>query len=201
MSSVLYMINSGKALELIKKRIEDRKNTHQQVLDFSSELGATYVKTDRFNGILLAVVFDKDVNPDFKKPDRQGASYPKKGTEWDARFKAQVDHGNETSIIAEAFNIPLSIRYTCENGNGWTSVGNAFSECGFLYLGADGPYAMWVPDIKSKISAMEADGRVVDEAVKSFSMEFEGCTAIEDEEWDILVAQHKLAEKRAAPKP
>ncbi|MGC5808004.1 hypothetical protein [Ralstonia pseudosolanacearum] len=53
------------------------------------------------------------------------------------------------------------------------------------------------PDVPGAVARDEAKGYAVAEPAKSFKLEFEGCRRIEQEEWDILVAQHKLEEKTA----
>ncbi|WP_150622366.1 hypothetical protein [Pandoraea horticolens] len=52
-------------------------------------------------------------------------------------------------------------------------------------------------DIPEVVADIEARGYTVEEPTKSFALSFEGCRRLEDEAWEILVAQHKLAEKRA----
>ena len=198
--NAIFMIEGGKALELVKQHIAEKQRVARERGDLAGELGVEDIYVSNMDGVLLGVRFKGDaVHPDFKKPDRKGISFPKARTAWKERFDAQRGFPRPSIVIAEAFDIPLSIGYTGkEGGHGWRSIGNPFNECGFLYLGVDGPYAMWVPDVPGEVAEGETRGVIVEEPAKSFRLEFEGCKRIEKEEWDILVAELKLAQKRAA---
>lgn len=198
--NAIFMIKGGKALELVKQHISERQRVARERSDLARELGVEDVYISNMDGVLLGVRFKGAVHPDFKKPDRKGISHPKARTAWKERFDAQKGFPRPTTVIAEAFDIPLSLQYghTEGDGHGWRSIGNRFNECGFLYLSVDGPYAMWVPDVPQEVTEAEARGLTIAEPAKSFRLEFDGCKRIEKEEWDILVAQHNLAKKRAA---
>lgn len=194
-----FMIESGRALEMIKEHIADRHRVMIETRSLAKEIGAPQLFEDRTNGVLLGVVFDGDIHPDFKKPSgRHTASYPKKGTAWAKRLSEQKGYQPLVRWISGEFDIPLGISYTHENGSGGSGIGNPFTECGFLYLGVDGPYAMWVPDVPAEVAEYEAKGYVVEEPARSFKLEFDGCRRIEKEEWEILVLQKKLADKKVA---
>lgn len=195
--SVIFMIESGRALELVKQHIAEKTRVREEVFALAKEIGVERICTSRVNGVLRGVEFNGEVYPQFTKP-KKGISYPKKGTEWAKRFAAQKGYKDPSTVISEAFEIPLGIHYgKAGAGTGWRMIGNPLNECGFLYLGPDGPYAMWVPNVHAEVAKDEANGYAVAEPAKSFNLEFEGCRRIEDEEWDILVAQHKLDEKKA----
>ncbi|MFM0432318.1 hypothetical protein PQQ75_25130 [Paraburkholderia aspalathi] len=197
--NAIFIIEGGKALELIKQHIAERQRVARERNNIAKELGVEDIYVSNMDGVLLGVRFKgDDVHPDFKKPDRKGISRPKARTAWKDRFDAQKGFPRPTTVIAEAFDIPLSLQYTGkEGGNGWRSIGNPFNECGFLYLSVDGPYAMWTPNVSREVAEAEARGQSIEEPAKSFKLEFEGCKRVEKEEWDILVAQHSLAKKRA----
>ncbi|MDQ7981915.1 hypothetical protein QYH69_32345 [Paraburkholderia sp. SARCC-3016] len=194
--NLIFMIEGGKALELVKHHIEERQRVIRERNALARELGAEDIYVSNMDGVLLGVRFKGDLHPDFKKPDRKGISFPKARTAWKDRFDAQKGYARPTSVIADAFDIPLSIEYAYKDGSGWQSIGNPFNECGFLYPSPNGPYAMWLPDVPTAVAEAEARGQTINEPAKSFKPKFEGCRRIEQEEWDIVVAQHKLAKKR-----
>jgi hypothetical protein len=197
--NILFMIEGGKALDLVKQHIEDKLRVARERNAIARELGIEDIYVSNMDGTLLGVLFKGDVHPDFKKPDRKGRSSPKKGTEWAKRFEDQKGFTRPTNVISEAFDVPLSIGYSSADGE-WTGhrcIGNPFHECGFLHFGKEGPFAMWVPDVPGEVAESEKAGQIVEEPAKSFKLEFDGCRRIEPEEWEILVAQHKLAEKKA----
>jgi hypothetical protein len=199
--NAIFMIDGGKALELVKQHIADKQRVARERGDLARELGVEDIYVSNMDGVLLGVRFKNgDIHPDFKKPDRKGISRPKARTTWKERFDAQKGFPRPTAVVSEAFDIPLSIKYSDKegDGHGWRCIGNPFNECGFLYLSVDGPYAMWLPDVPGEVAEAEARGLTIEEPAKSFKLEFEGCRRIEQEEWDILVAQLKLARKRAA---
>lgn len=194
--NVIFMIEGGKALELIKTRIAERRRVTAQNKAIADELGIEEARTDRLTGVLSSVVFKGAIPTGWTKPDSRRCSRPKKGTEWHQRFREQRGYEDQSTVIAEAFGIPLSIEFKSESSHGWRHIGNPLSECGLLYLAPEGPYAMWVPDVPAEVAAIEAEGHAVEEPAKSFKLEFDGCRRIEHEEWEILVLQHKLAAKK-----
>jgi hypothetical protein len=194
---LMFMIEGGRALELVKHHIAERYRVAKEVRALALDLGVDNVWTSHEDGTVRRVQFNDIPHPEFTKADKNG-SRPKKGTAWAARFAAQKGYENPSNVIAEAFDIPLGIKYGRENGKGWTLIGYPLRECGFLWLSDDGPYAMWIPDVPAEVAAKEKDGYTVDQTAKSFKPEFDGCRLIEPEEWEILVAQHNLATKRAA---
>ncbi|GGY03624.1 hypothetical protein [Paludibacterium paludis] len=198
MNSLYFLIEGGKALDLVKEHIAEKKAVRTAVREMAAELGIEQGVTCRLGGNLLGAIFHGTCHPDFTKPNRKGHSFPKKNTEWEKRFAAAPRHNPVTEVIADAMNIPCTLEYTSGTSHGWRHIGYPLSECGFLYLSENGPYAMWIPDVQAEVSAMEADGYAVAEPAKSFVPAFDGCRRIEKEEWEFLVAQHKLEQKRAA---
>lgn len=197
MNRLFFMIEGGKALELVKRHIADRLRTIEQARAIAADLGVDDIMTSRYDGKVAAVQFKDRPHPDFTKSGKSG-SRPKKGTEWAARFAEQEGYQNDSDLIASEFNIPTSISYS--NGQGVTGsrlIAVPFQECGFLFFGKDGPYAMWIPDVPGEVAADQARGYAVDDPARSFKPEFEGCRRIDVEEWDLLVAQRNLAKKRA----
>ena len=196
MEHVIFLIEVGRALELVKQHIQEARRVREAVKAMALELGVQRIRTDLQDGTLRRVIFDGARHPDFAKGDKNG-SWPKKGTEWAKRFDAQVGYPNQSKTIAEAFGVPVSVEYAKGQSIGYSMIGHPLRECGFLYLGEEGPYGMWVPNVPAEVAAYEAKGYTVAEPAKSFKMEFDGCRYIEREEWDIIVAQHNLAQKRA----
>lgn len=198
MANAIYMIEGGKALDLVKRRIEDVRRVQQQNHDLAKELGAARYRVRICEGTISTVEFKGDVHPQFTKPGKYG-SRPKKGTEWEKRFAEQKGHiESESTEISNAFNIPLCISYKGGESSGSRIIGAPLQECGFLYLSADGPYALWIPDVAAEVADTESRGYTVSEPAKSFDMILPGCRRIEKEEWQILVAQHELEKKRSA---
>lgn len=198
MSNLYFLIESGKALDLVKAQIAEKKAVRSAVRKLASELGIEEGVTSILHGNLIGVVFRGEKHPDFTKPNRKGHSYPKKHSEWAKRFADAPRHKADTEVISEGLCIPCSLEFTKGSAHGWQGIGSALQECGFLYLSEDGPYAMWIPDVQAEVSALEADGYAVAEPAKSFEPEFDGCRRIEREEWEIMVAQHRLEKKRVA---
>lgn len=192
--NIIFMIESGKGLVLVKEYLAERKRVSMDNDTLVKELGVKQYSVSRMNGRLLGVHFEGALHPDFKKPVN-GISSPKKGTEWYKRFAAQRGYESASVIIAREFNIPLSISYEGKDCKGGRCIGEPLAECGFLYLGYSGPYAMWIPDVEAEVKAERDRGCTVDEEAASFKPEFDGCRRIEVEEWNLLVAQYKFDQK------
>lgn len=195
-TNVLFRIRGGLARQLVKQHIADRLRTSEANVVMLKELGVTRYWPSVDDGTVLSVHFSGERHADFVKPNRRGASHPKPGTQWASRFAAQVGYESPSIIISRAFNIPLSLSTGKGDFKGWSALGVPLQECGFLYLGEDGPYAMWVPDVPGEVAAALAKGYDVNEPARSFKLEFEGCKRMEPEEWDILVAQDSLRRKQ-----
>lgn len=195
---IIFMIEGGKALGLIKRHIAEVQRVGAEVRALARELGVDSIFTSRETGVLRSVQFKGKVHPEFKKETKHG-SFPKKGSEWAKRLAAQEGYEPASGLIADELGVPLVISYSKTSDNyGSRVIGFPFRECGFLYLSEDGPYAMWMPDVPAEVAHSEAEGYTVAEPAKSFRLEFDGCRRIEREEWEILVAQDSLAKKRAA---
>ena len=195
--NVYLMIESGKPLELVKKYIMEVKRVKEQSLKIADELGITKAFTDRDTGIIQSVIFEKNIHPEFTKPHKKyGASHPKKKTEWAKRFKEQIGHRSQIKIIQEELGIPLYLAYHNKTENGSVCLGNPFNPCGFLYMGEEGPYAMYIPNVEAKVKRYIEDGYEVVEPAKSFKLNIDGCRQIEKEEWEIIVLQYDLAKKK-----
>jgi hypothetical protein len=198
----IYIIESGKPLEMIKHHIAERIRVKRSVIELLNELGCENreVWTDRQTGVLTAISAKRGQQPDgFTVPDSRGKCWPKKGTEWAKRFSSQHGFADSVKEIAEAFNVPLSISFTSQgHGEGWRHIGYPLSECGYLFTGEDGPYAMWIPDVAAIVSDMAREGDTVTTSnALMFSMVIDGCRRIDHEEWEIMVMQHKLEKKKA----
>lgn len=196
--SALYLVESGKALEMVRSHITEKAMCDERVAALGREAGGIRAMRDRTTGVMTALVFPKGAVPiGFTSPEsKHGSSRPIKGSDWAAKFKAQVGYPDVQGEITAAFGVPTQIDYTTPGGTGSRAIGAIFDACGFLYLSADGPYAMYTPDVQAEVLAERDKGNQVDQAARAYSGEIPGCRRIEQEEWDILVAQHFLAEKR-----
>lgn len=197
--SAFFLIESGKALELVKHHLAEVQRVRRAAAALAKELAVERYVFDRFTGVMIGYMpTEPKPHPDFKKPDRKGACYPKRGSDWARKLQAQKGYEPVSALISNAFGIPLSLAYAVEGGKGWSRIGHMLTECGFLYLSGDGPYAMWVPDVEAEIKARQDKGCTITDPSPGYRLEIPGARRIEREEWDILVAQHTLAEKRAA---
>ena len=201
--TVIFLVKTGKPLELVREHIQGVIRVQKEVTALADDLGCERVTTDRCTGVLAGVVFPGAKHADFSAPDRKRrVSRPKNGTEWAKRFAEQKGYADPAKTIATAFDVPTSISYTCDDGSyGSSMLGSMMQSCGFAYLSADGPYAIWIPDVAAAISDYESKGYKVNAETKAFKMEIPGCQRIESEEWGILVAQHSLAKKKARKVP
>lgn len=194
--NAVFLIEGGKPLEMVKEHIADLLRIRKVNSALADELGITQGYVCNHSGVLLGARFKGQPHPDFKKPKRNGVSFPKKGTEWARRLAEQKGHHELPSWIAEELGIPLTISFQVGDGDGWQHIGSLLYECGFLFLSAEGPYAMWTPDVPVEVAKIESEGKTVSEPAKSFRLEFEGCRRIEIEEWNIMVQQKRLEDKR-----
>lgn len=197
-NDLIFLIEGGKAMELFLSQADAVTRANNEVSALAEELGVRYVFRDHMTGRLNGVQFEGEHHPQFTKPKRNGESYPKKNTEWDAKFKAQTGHPFQSSLISKAFNVPLAISYETPSGSGSTCIGTPFNECGFMSIGSGDNLkaAMWIPDVALFAREKEDQGcTVTNKEVKLFKPEFDGCRQIGVEEWELIVAQFKVDEK------
>jgi hypothetical protein len=193
---LFFMIEGGKALELVKQHIVDRRRAEDDARALGRELGAESIRVGDSDGRILSVMFAGTPPTDFTRPDKHGCR-PKKGTHWAKRFAEQKGYESPSAVIHEALAIPFEIAYSDKNGTGFRRIGDPLQECGFLYLGQDGPYAMWIPDVHAEVAFDLSRGRAVAEPARSFKVQFDGCRKIDIEEWELLVAQHRFQKAQA----
>ncbi|ARL04221.1 hypothetical protein [Burkholderia pseudomallei] len=194
---LFFMIEGGQAQDLVKHHIAEVQRVKREAIAIGRELGAARINTSGVDGTLIAVQFDGTPHRDFIKTGKRGAlSYrPRGGTEWEKRFAAQRGYESASYLIQEKLNVPCQISYsTPSGGSGFRHVSVPFEECGFLYLGAEGPYAMWIPDIEAEVAADLAKGHSIEEPALTFKPVFDGCRKIALEEWELLVARHNFAQ-------
>jgi hypothetical protein len=195
-----FAVESGATLELAHKYVSERLETIKRNAALIEPLGVKKYIQSVTDGTVVGVEFEGKVHPDFKKPNKRGASFPKAKTEWDAKFSAQTGYDRLGFDLAEALGVPTGISYTSEGRHGCGAlVGYGFSAgVGFLYLSTDGPFALYIPDVAAIVSEYEAEGKTVGDECKHFKPEFEGARPILKEEWDLAVARHKLAKAEKA---
>ena len=200
--NLIFLIESGRALQLVQHHIAEVLRVNAANRAISEELGITAGTTDPFTGVLLGVVFPGVVPQGWTKPSRNRLSYPKKGSVWAQRMRDQKGYDNPSVAIEEAFAIPTNLEYTnAGGGSGCRAIGHMFKPCGFLYLSKDGPYALYIPDVQAAVREATLRGQDALEPAKSYVPAIEGCRQIDEEEWDLLVAQHNLAKKRSEQQP
>ncbi|WP_126223415.1 hypothetical protein [Burkholderia ambifaria] len=197
MEDAIFLIEGGKALELVRSHFAEWARVRKQSQDLARELGVEHVWTSREDGVVVAVDFKGAVPADFTGRGAHG-SRPKRGTEWAKRFAEQVGYRNPSALLMDGLGIPCCISYLAKNGHGTRRLGLPFAECGFMWVEESGPYAMWLPDIEAEVRAELAAGRTVEEPAASFRMEFDGCRRISEEEWARIAQAAVQAEEDAA---
>ena len=194
---VLYIIEDDPMLSAVKDYIEDRSAVFERSRQLAGQYGAERASRDRRDGRLIGVTFPHGQHhAEFTKPKgRHGLCFPKKGTHAAKVFDEQIGHVNAETLIATTFKVPLWLKYSRDDGShGGCCIGRMLAACGFLYFGANGPYALWIPDVPAHIKNKVDQGYKVEPF--SFDMTLPGCRRILPEEWDLMVAQHKLSVAR-----
>jgi hypothetical protein len=198
--SLIYLIESGKPLQLIQRHIEELKRVRTQNQVIAEELGVREASTDRFTGVLVGVVFPRGKTPEgWTKPDRKhGVSFPKKGSPMAARFAAQVGFESPATTISNELGVPCDASFETDGGGyGSTYLGDSpFRPCGWLYCSEFGPFALFTPAVVAEGREMTEAGKKVTGAAATYQGVIEGCRQIDEEEWDLITAQHALDMKR-----
>jgi hypothetical protein len=195
-----FLVEGGTTLELAHKHVAARTETLKRNAALIEPLGVQKYVQSSIDGTVVGVEFPGAVHPDFKKPNKRGASFPKAKTEWAAKLANQTGYDRRGFDLAKALGVPTSISYTYEGGHGSSAIeGYGFeSGVGFLYLSSTGPFALYIPNIAAKVARYEADGYAVGDECKNYKPQFDGARPILEEEWDLLVARKKLADAERA---
>lgn len=193
-----FLIEGGAALTMVKARIAELNRVHDEVAALAASYGITKGTKHRRTGVLLGCFFEAEAHPEFTKPNRKGVCRPKLNTASHKLFQAQVGYTDECDLVMSALNVPDVIDYKHSGDDHGLATCFPGEGSGILYMSEAGPYAMWMPDVPAEVAELTADGCEVQEPAKSFKLEFEGCSRIEEEDWEILVLQHELAETVSA---
>lgn len=193
--SLYFAIDGGTTLELARKHVAERAAVEDVNRALAKELGAEQYTVDFANGAICGVIFKGAPHADFKKADRRGVSSPKQKTEWAKRFADVRGYDRRGFSLAKALGVPTDISYNNETTRGGSCVSGGFSSgTGLLYCSSSGPFALYIPDVAAVVADYEARGYTVCDECKFFKPEFDGARQILKEEWELVVARHKLAE-------
>lgn len=194
MPSLYYLIEGEPALSLVKRHIESRFAVANVGREIALQFGAEYARFSRIDGRILSVQFPTGVkHPDFTKPDRvDGSCRPKKGTKAEAAFRAHQGHDTANDLIASFYGIPSHL--SVSKGTEKLKVAvctDVFFPCHFLYPTSEGPYALVAPDVRADVRTWVEKGYSV-EPIYYDQDNLPGCRRVLKEEWDLVLAQHKL---------
>lgn len=200
--NAIFLIEGGKALELIKTHIAEKVELAAKIKAIADEFGTTNVATSKHDGSLLGLrLGSRDVrHKDFTAPDEHGICRPRKKSATAKRFAEIGGYTKPADMIAKAFGIPTAISYKKDGEySGSRAIGSPFFPCGFLYLSHEGPFAMWTPDVELEVQLTLArePGVEVAEPARSFRLDIEGCRRLEPEEWQIIALTHTLMRKQS----
>lgn len=196
-----FAVEGGTTLDLARKYVAERAAVEANNRALAKELGAEQYVISLIDGVLSGVVFAEKQHPDFKRPDRKGLCFPKKGSGWATRLSETKGYDKRGYRLADALGVPTTIDYTYPEGSGSSTISRGWSSgVGFLYLSEDGPFALYIPDISEVVARYEAKGYTVCDECRNFNPVFHGARPILQEEWELVVAHHDLeeAKKRAA---
>ncbi|MBY3434849.1 hypothetical protein [Rhizobium laguerreae] len=195
-----FAVDGGATLELAHKYVADRSAVEKSNRELAKEFGAEQYVVSLMDGVLCGAVFADKPHPEFKKPNRRGVSFPKRGSACESRLASIEGYDHRGYGLAETLGVPTVIDYTTEDGWGSSVISRGVSSgVGFLYMSEDGPFALYIPDVAQVVAEYEGRGYAVSDVCKNFKPEFDGARPILKEEWELVVAQHEFAEaKRAA---
>lgn len=199
MNELYFLVEGGKIKSVFDRWFSEYMAAREAAFSLLKEIGATG-GTENFNGRLSGVKFPEGkVHPQFKRPIR-GISYPKANSEFAKRISDLPGYDYGCNRVAAELGIPGG--YTAEKagdkGTMGGGFGNPFIVCGFLFINHPvGPVAFWCADIPGKIAELERSGYVITSAAKTWTPEFDGARPILKEEWDLIVAQHRLTKRKS----
>ena len=195
-----YLITDGPLLSAVKTSIKMKRELLESAHAFKDERGAKSFFLSHVEPAVKGLLFDKGVKlpADWKKPDERNFSEPYKKSE-EMRLMNSLPKGqNDRDVIYEITGIPQEFEYKKGKPEsraydwGYARAGIPLNEHGFLYLSDDGPYCLWITDLKKVIQDEYLDrGYSVSENVLKWEMNVEGITEISQEKWESIAGAHK----------
>lgn len=193
MADLYFAVEGGRALEMAKQHVRARQDQHARNVALLEGLNTKEYVASILDGTVVGVRFDGVPHPDFKKANSKGWSAPKKNTEWAKRFEENPGYDARGYELAEALGGPTVLKYSSSTSRGMTHISKGFSSgVGFLWLGEDGPFALYIPDVQAMVAQYEEGGYTVCPECKHFAFQLDGARPILKEEWELTVAKHKL---------
>lgn len=197
MTDLYFAVEGGKTMDLAREYVAERSAVEKNNRALAKELGADQYVISLMDGVLSGVVFVDKHHPDFKRADRKGLCFPKKGSGWATRMAATKGYDKRGYKLADALGVPTTVNYTTEGGYGSSVISRGWSSgVGFLYLSENGPFALYIPDIAEVVARHEALGHTVCDECKNFHPIFDGARPILKEEWELVIAQYELEEAK-----
>lgn len=187
----------GPAMTLATEWLAERREVLARNSAICKELGITQYHSDRDNGVLSAAVFPKgDGLPgDWRKPNKHGLSWPKKGSPWIKRLKDQVGHRRASDVIRDGLSVPTILEMTKPDGmDRREGIGHWFHPCQFATNGPDAPYLLVIPNVAYYVAQAELKGWTVQAGAKTFQPVFQGCRAIQSWEWELLKQESEVSQ-------
>ena len=201
MNAYYLVENNPSLVTLFEGFLHSRQRTLNNNKALADELGVTHGMFHHTTNALTAVNFPRDkVHPQFKKPKRPNdPSYPKVGTEWEAKFKANVGTTNQVQVLTNALGVPLTLFYKKNEdgtGGGAKHIGYPLNECGWMF--ADGVLGFFIPNVEEYVAQGLAAGLDFEESSLTFSMDIPNCRRISKAEWDLEIAVARVKAEKAA---
>lgn len=191
----VFLIESGRALELAQQWVQDEQVQRRQRREIGQALGVSRVYLSFDTGVVLGAYFgDKlAVHPDFRKPNRKGASFPKKHSGWAARLAQQHERKLTMAQVNKELGIPDSLCVRHPDGSEvWRMLSSPVTPSGFLSLSDQGPFAIWTPDVDDVLRQEREAGHEILTFPKDFKFTIAGTRRILPEQWDLMVAERRM---------
>ncbi len=190
----------GAALDLVKESIAERIVVKKEILEFLNKIGAETCGMYH-DGTTGGFKFNGTPPAGWKAKNSKGMSFPRKDSGIQKEINALPRYTVTAHHIAAKLGIPLQIIWNDKDGErcGFQCIGYPFNECGFAYPCEDGPYLLWLPDVAAAVNKAAAESMhsgEIDQSLIDYRAEFAGCRQIDSEEWEFIVAKHKMEKKR-----
>lgn len=146
-----------------------------------------------FGGKFFSLKFEGDAPEGFKKAGKFGCQQPYvKNKEWIKILEDGPTEPQSSDFIKKAMDIVYSIGYKKEGCDGRMRLGNPFTPVSVCYYSEDSPLLLILPDAQKSIDKKQSEGYAV---TPSSYTPPDGIREILKEEWDLMVAKHKQAQK------
>lgn len=188
-----YLLESGEILQKAQQFRSDFISKRKEILEYVKTLGGIGYVLGACDGLSAIQFQEHNIPKGFKKPGKNGCSYPAAKSKFIDEFK-RYKLPKSDDVFCDYIGCPETLSFTADNMSGQCTIGHPLRTIGIYWYSETGPILMTVPDVKKYANDIITEGLknlVFEGDSQSWAMDKPGAKEILKEEWDFMVAKYK----------